>query len=55
VALSARDNLLRVSKGVHDYLTERGVPHIWRVDTNGHGTAVMTNSLYRFAQKLFKK
>jgi hypothetical protein len=39
----------------HDYLTEKGVPHIWRVDTNGHDTAVMSNSLYHFAQKLFKE
>ena len=27
----------------------------WRVDTNGHDTAVMSNSLYHFAQKLFKE
>jgi hypothetical protein len=39
----------------HDYLTEKGVPHIWRVDTYGHDTAVMSNSLYHFAQKLFKE
>jgi hypothetical protein len=34
---------------------EKGVPHIWRVDTNGHDTGVMSNSLYHFAQKLFKE
>ena len=50
-----RDNLFRVSKGVHDYLTEKGVPHIWRVDTNGHDTGEMSNSLYLFAQRLFKE
>jgi hypothetical protein len=42
-------------QGVHDYLTEKGVPHIWRVDTNGHDTGVMSNSLYHFVQKLFKE
>ena len=55
LSVGNRDNLLRVSKGVHDYLTEKGVPHIWRVDTNGHDTGVMSNSLYHFAQKLFKE
>ena len=55
LSVGNRDNLLRVSKGLHDYLTEKGVPHIWRVDTNGHDTGAMTNSLYHFAQKLFKE
>jgi enterochelin esterase-like enzyme len=55
LSVGNRDNLFRVSKGVHDYLTEKGVPHIWRVDTNGHDTAVMSNSMYHFAQKLFKE
>ena len=55
LSVGNRDNLLRVSKGLHDYLTEKGVPHIWRVDTNGHDTGVMSNSLYHFAQKLFKE
>ena len=53
LSVGNRDNLLRVSKGVHDYLTEKGVPHVWRVDTNGHDTGVMSHSLYHFAQKLF--
>jgi enterochelin esterase-like enzyme len=55
LSVGNRDNLFRVSKGVHDYLTEKGVPHIWRVDTNGHDTAVTSHSLYNFAQKLFKE
>jgi enterochelin esterase-like enzyme len=55
LSVGNRDNLFRVSKGMHDYLTEKGVPHIWRVDTNGHDTGVMSSSLYHFAQKLFKE
>ena len=55
LSVGNRDNLFRVSKGVHDYVTEKGVPHVWRVDTNGHDTAVMSHSLYHFAQKLFKE
>jgi len=30
------------------------VTHIWRVDTNAHGTAAMSSNVYHFAQKLFK-
>ena len=55
LSVGNRDNLLRVSQGLHDYLTEKSVPHIWRVDANGHDTGEMTNSLYHFAQKLFKE
>ena len=33
LSVGNRDNLYRISKGVHDSLTEKGVPHIWRVDT----------------------
>ena len=55
LSVGNRDNLLRVSRGVHDYLKEKSVPHIWRVDTNGHDTGEMSHSLYHFAQKLFKE
>jgi enterochelin esterase-like enzyme len=55
LSVGNRDNLLRFSRGVHDYLAEKGVAHIWRVDTNGHDTAEMSHSLYHFAQELFKE
>ena len=55
LSVGNHDNLYRVSRGVHDYLTEKGVAHIWRVDTNGHDTGEMSQSLYYFAQKLFKE
>ena len=55
LSVGNRDHLFGVSKGVHDYLIQKGVPHIWRVDTNGQDTAVMSHSLYHFAQKLFKE
>jgi hypothetical protein len=31
-----RDGLIRVSQGVHAYLKEKDVPHIWHVDGNAH-------------------
>lgn len=55
LSVGNHDNLIRVSRGVHDYLNEKGVAHIWRVDTNGHDTGEMGQSLYHFAQKLFRE
>jgi hypothetical protein len=49
------DNLPRVSLGVDDYLKEEGVTDVCRVDTNGHDTAGMSQSVYLFAQRLFKQ
>ena len=47
--------MIRVSQGVHNYLKEKGVPHVWNVDGNGHDNAEMSNNLYHFAQGIFKK
>jgi enterochelin esterase-like enzyme len=55
LSVGNHDNLMRVSRGLHDYLQEKGVSHIWRVDTNGHDTGEMSNSLYHVAQLLFKE
>jgi enterochelin esterase-like enzyme len=49
------DSLQRINRGLHTYLDEKGVPHIWRFDTHGHDTAEMSHSLYHFAQLLFKE
>jgi hypothetical protein len=49
-----RDPLMRVSQGLHTFLTEKDVPHIWRLDGNAHDTAVMSANFYHFAQRLFK-
>jgi enterochelin esterase-like enzyme len=51
----SKDGLLRVSQGVHNYLKEKGVPHVWTVDGNGHDTTEMSNNLYHFAQRIFNK
>jgi beta-galactosidase len=49
-----RDPLMRISMGLHKFLVEKGVSHIWRLDGNAHDTAVMSANFYHFAQKLFK-
>ncbi|MBN1853605.1 MAG: esterase family protein, partial [Pirellulales bacterium] len=45
-----RDRLIRISQGVHAYLRDNDVPHIWHVDDNAHDPMHWKNSLYYFAQ-----
>ena len=50
-----RDPLMRISMGLHTFLVEKGVPHVWRLDGNGHNGVAMGDNFYHFAQLLFKK
>ena len=49
-----KDGLINISQGVHSFLKEKGVPHVWHVDGNAHDTTEWDNNLYLFSQKLFK-
>jgi enterochelin esterase-like enzyme len=49
-----KDGLINISQGVHAYLKENNVPHIWHVDGNAHDPTHWRNSLYHFAQIIFK-
>ena len=49
-----KDGLIGISQGLHNYLKERGVPHIWHVDSHGHDAETWGKNLYYFAQHLFK-
>lgn len=49
-----KDGLINISQGMHAYLKENGVPHIWHVDGNAHDPTHWRNSLYHFAQIIFK-
>jgi len=49
-----KDGLIRISQGVHNYLKEKNVPHIWHVDSNAHDGTEWANNLYLFAQHIFK-
>lgn len=49
-----QDGLLGISQGVHTYLKEYNVPHIWHVDGNGHDPTHWQHSLYHFAQLIFR-
>jgi enterochelin esterase-like enzyme len=54
LACGNRDGLIRISQGVHNYLKEKGVPHVWHVDSNAHDGTEWANNLYLFAQHIFK-
>jgi enterochelin esterase-like enzyme len=49
-----KDGLIRVSQGVHSYLKEKKVPHVWHVDGNGHDPTHWRNNLWLFSQRIFK-
>jgi enterochelin esterase-like enzyme len=54
VSCGNKDGLIRISQGVHAYLKENNVPHIWHVDDHAHDFAHWKNSLYHFSQLIFK-
>jgi enterochelin esterase-like enzyme len=54
LACGNKDGLIRISQGVHKYLKEKGVSHVWHVDSNAHDGTEWANNLYLFAQRIFK-
>lgn len=54
ITCGKRDGLIRISQGVHAYLKANDVPHTWHVDGNAHDPAHWRNSLYHFAQRIFR-
>ena len=49
-----KDGLFRISQGVHAYLKEKSVPHLWHVDDHAHDFQHWKKGLYHFAQLIFK-
>ena len=49
-----KDGLIRISQGVHGYLKEKNVPHVWNVDGHGHDATHWKNNLYYFLQRVFR-
>ena len=49
-----KDGLMGISQGMHTYLKENGVTHIWHVDDNAHDAKHWRNSLYHFATLIFR-
>jgi enterochelin esterase-like enzyme len=55
VSCGDQDSLFNISKGVHDYLAERNVPHVWHIDVGGaHTFPVWKNNLYHLSTLLFR-
>ena len=54
IACGNKDGLIRISQGVHAYLKEKDVPHVWHVDGNAHDSTEWKNNLYLFAQRIFR-
>ena len=54
VSCGNKDGLIRISQGVHAYLKETKVPHVWHVDGNGHDATHWRNNLWLFSQRIFK-
>jgi enterochelin esterase-like enzyme len=54
ISCGNKDGLINFSQGVHRYLKEHGVPHIWNVDDHGHDGETWGSNLYHFAQRIFR-
>ena len=54
LACGKKDNLIRISQGVHAYLKDKDIPHVWNVDGNAHDATEWRNNLYHFAQRIFR-
>jgi enterochelin esterase-like enzyme len=49
-----KDGLIRISQGVHAYVRDNHVPHVWHIDDHAHDPPHWKNSLYHFAQRIFR-
>lgn len=49
-----KDGLFGISQGVHVYLKEKDVPHVWNVDAHAHDPTHWRNNLYYFMQQIFR-
>lgn len=54
ISCGDKDDLINVSRRTHNYLFEKGVPHIYYLEPGGHDFKVWKNGLYIFSQFLFK-
>jgi len=50
----SKDGLMNISQGMHAYLKQHDVPHVWHVDGHAHDPAHWRSSLHGFVQRLFR-
>jgi len=53
IACGNKDGLLGVSQRVHQYLSEKNIPHVFNVDGHAHDNFEWDNNLYWFSQRIF--
>jgi len=49
-----KDGLISVSQGVHVYLKQQKIPHVWNVDGHTHDRETWASNLHHFAQRIFR-
>jgi len=54
ISCGNKDGLINFSQGMHRYLKEHGVAHVWNVDDAGHDGNTWGNNLWHFAQMIFR-
>ena len=54
VSCGNKDGLIRISQGLHGYLKEKNVAHVWHVDDHAHDFQHWKKGLYLFGQQIFK-
>lgn len=54
VSVGRNDGLLHNNQGLHAWLKQNHVPHVWNVDGNAHNTPEWKNNFYNFARRVFQ-
>jgi enterochelin esterase-like enzyme len=54
ISCGNKDGLINFSQGVHRYLKEHDVPHLWNVDDHAHDGETWGSNLHHFAQRIFR-
>lgn len=54
ISAGNKDGLIGISQGMHRYLKEKKVDHVWNIDGHGHDAITWKNNLYYFLQKVFR-
>ncbi len=54
ISCGTEDGLFHISDGLHQFLTQHEVPHVWNVSNFGHDPQEWRNNLYYLLQKLFR-
>lgn len=54
ISCGDNDGLISFSRRTHEYLADKGVPHVYYIEPGVHDFKVWKNGLYMFSQRLFK-